>query len=52
MTYSKYSSHYESSCNDAEYNENNIISSITERDYVTKRFKKQEKYWDNNLRRS
>ena len=52
MPYSKYSSHSDSSCNDAEYKKNRISGSVDDRDSVAKSFKKQEKYWKKELKRS
>ena len=42
--YYKYSSHYDSSWNDAEYTKNTFSGSIDDLDTVNKSFKKQGKY--------
>ena len=51
MPYSKYSSHSDISCNDAEYMKNKIIDIVADRNSSTNSFKKQDKPWNNYLNR-
>ena len=49
--YSKWYSHYNSSCNDAEYTKKKFSGSVSDRDTITKSFKKQDKHCKKELRR-
>ena len=52
IMYSKYSSQYYCSWNDADYKNKKISGSVSDRDSATKIFKKQEKYWIKELKMS
>ena len=52
VTYSKYSSHSDNSCNDAEYMKKKINGRVSEHDSVTKSFEKQDLSCFSKLKRA